>query len=307
MSSEVPDEESTGGRRRRARGEKGFERALDSDSIADREDVLTVPVAPASRLVSLAVAAVRRTARAGPGLRGVHRTQSYGLVIFGVQVLFVISWTVATRPPGPRVVAAVGLAAAAAADLAVAWPVHATIAPLGYVTAAAFVVGTLGQLARRAGRQRVTESLGSTLVMVIGVVAYATLIVLSRHVLGKESIAACLVAATVGIVVARLSDVIVPYPADHPTGGPRHDRHHRRRDGRHGRGRRGRLGTGRYAPESHGATPAWYRRSPRYWPTWVSGTPRRAGRSTARSVRGGWSVTCSRRWARLRSRHRWHM
>ena len=109
---------------------------------------------------------------------------------------------VATVPRSPATVVTV---AAFVRVVAVAWPTHATIAPIGYVTAAGFIVGALGQLARRNSRERVTESLGSTLVVVVGVMAYATLIVLARHKLGVESIAACLVAATVGIVVARLS------------------------------------------------------------------------------------------------------
>jgi hypothetical protein len=84
------------------------------------------------------------------------------------------------------------------------------------VTAAAFAAGAVGQLARRSGRDHVLESLAATLVMVVGVVAYATLIVLSRHQLGPESIAACLAGATVGIVVARLFDVALPFPRTTP-------------------------------------------------------------------------------------------
>jgi hypothetical protein len=208
--------EPTGGRRRRARGEEFFHRDSDSNLLADRADVLTVPEPPTRRLLSLVLAGFA-------GLLGLaliagaytpHRP--YALVIFGVQFLLVVSWTIATRPPGPRVVAAEGLATAAGADLAVALPVHATIAPLGYVTAVALIAAMIGQLARRGSRNKVTESLGATLVMVVGVVALATLIVLSRLELGRESIAACLVAATVAVVLARVSDVIFPYPRTTP-------------------------------------------------------------------------------------------
>jgi len=102
------------------------------------------------------------------------------------------------------------------ADWAVGWPLHATIAPLGYVMVGAFIVGVLGQLARREGRTKVTESFGTTLVVVVGVVAYATLITLSRHELGPESIAACLIGATVGLFIARGLDVIFPFPRTTP-------------------------------------------------------------------------------------------
>ncbi|HEY2792252.1 MAG TPA: hypothetical protein VGJ28_07855 [Micromonosporaceae bacterium] len=207
--------DTTSGRRRRARGEKAFER--DSDAgVADREDVVAVPVAPVSRLVSLAVAIFAGLLGLALIFGAYTEHRPYGLVIFGVQVLFVLSWTIATRPPGPRVVAAVGLGAAAVVDIAVAWPEHATIAPIGYVTAAAFAAGAVGQLLRKGGRDHVLESLAATLMMVVGVVAYATLIVLTRHSLGTEALAACLAGAGVGIVVARLVDVVLPFPRTTP-------------------------------------------------------------------------------------------
>lgn len=208
------DPDDGGGRRRRARGEEAF-RATD-DSLTGREDIVSVPVAPTSRLTSLAIAVFAGLLGLALVFGAYTPSGSYLWVILGVQILFVVSWTVATRPPGGRVVAGVGLGAAIVADIAVAWPTHATIAPIGYVTAGAFIVGALGQLARRSNRERVTESLGSTLVVVVGVMAYATLIVLARHKLGVESIAACLVAATVGIVVARLFDVVLPFPRTTP-------------------------------------------------------------------------------------------
>jgi hypothetical protein len=80
------------------------------------------------------------------------------------------------------------------------------------VTAAAFGAGVVGQLIRPAGRERVTESLGSTLAVVVGVVALGSLVVLSRHPLGKQSIVACLVAAGVAVMVARLADLVAPRP-----------------------------------------------------------------------------------------------
>jgi hypothetical protein len=106
----------------------------------------------------------------------------------------------------------VGLAAAAAADLAAVWVDPASLTPLAYVTAAAFVAGVVGQLTRPVGRERVTESLGSTLAVVVGVVALGNLVVLSRHPRGTQSIVACLVAAGVAVMVARLTDLVAPHP-----------------------------------------------------------------------------------------------
>jgi len=81
---------------------------------------------------------------------------------------------------------------------------------------AGFVFGVLGQLVRGAGRQGVAESLGATLAMVVGVVAFASLLVLDRHTLGTQSIVACLSAAAVALVVARLADVVLPVPRTSP-------------------------------------------------------------------------------------------
>jgi hypothetical protein len=170
------------------------------------------PFVPISRVVALGVAALAGVLTAGLVLSAMITHGSYAAVIFGVQVLFVLAWTVASRPPAPRVVAAVGLAAAAGADAAAVWVDPASLAPLAYVTAAAFVAGVVGQLTRPAGRVRVTESLGSTLAVVVGVVALATLVVLSRHPMGTQSIVACLTAAGAGVMVARLTDTVAPFP-----------------------------------------------------------------------------------------------
>jgi len=209
--------DNTIGRRRRARGEEGFKRdTADSSLLVDREDVVAVATAPSSRLVSLAVAVFAALLGFAlvVGAYATHRP--YGLVIFGVQVLFVLSWTIAMRPVGAKIVAGVGLGAAAVADLAVAWPVHATIAPLGFVLVAGVAAAVVGQLLRKGGRQAVLESMAATLSVVVGVLALATLVVLARHPLGTESIVACLTGAGVGVAFARLFDAVLPFPRTTP-------------------------------------------------------------------------------------------
>jgi hypothetical protein len=141
---------------------------------------------------------------------------SYALVILGVQVLFILAWTVTLRPAGPRVVAGVALMAAVAADLAAVLPRHASLAPVGLVTAGAFAVAVAGQLLRGADRSRVTESLGGSLIVVIGVVCFAMLVVLIRHAPGTPAVVTCLVAAGVALVVARLTDIVLPSPRTSP-------------------------------------------------------------------------------------------
>ena len=171
---------------------------------------------PVHRLLSLSVAVFA-------GLLGVALTlgaytlpKSYALVILGVQVLFILSWTATLRPAGPRVVAGVALIAAVAADLAAVLPKHASLAPVGLVTAGAFGVAVVGQLLRGADRSRVTESLGGTLIVVVGVICFAMLVVLIRHSPGTPAVVTCLVAAGVALVVARLTDIVLPSPRTSP-------------------------------------------------------------------------------------------
>jgi hypothetical protein len=172
---------------------------------------------PVRRLLSLAIAGF--AGLLGVGLvfgaqtTGVGPARApYGVVVFGVQALFVISWVVATRPPGPRVVGTVGLATAALADVAAIAPTRASVALLGYVTVAGFAAGVVGQLIRRSSRVRSTESLGATLLVVVGVVSFATLIVLTRLNAGTQAIVAGLSAAALSLMTARVVDVVAPYP-----------------------------------------------------------------------------------------------
>lgn len=136
----------------------------------------------------------------------------YAAVILGVQALFVISWTVAIQPPAPKVVATVGLLTAAAADIAAIYPQRASLAGLGYAAAGGFIAGVIGQLVRKSSRVRATESLSATLFVVVGVVSFATLIVLTRITVGTQAIVVSLTSTAVSLLVARVMDAIVPYP-----------------------------------------------------------------------------------------------
>ena len=70
----------------------------------------------------------------------------------------------------------------------------------------------IGQLTRGAGRHGVTESLGGTLTVAVGAVLLAALVVSARQPGGTPSIMACLLAAGVAIVVARLTDLVAAKP-----------------------------------------------------------------------------------------------
>jgi hypothetical protein len=164
-----------------------------------REEPRPPAVAPVRRLVSLGVVGLTAllTVAVVVGVQFAHG--SFALVVLGIQILFVVVWTVAGQPPAPRVVGFVGLVVAVGADLAAVFVRPASLAPMAYITAGGFVVAVIGQLLRPAGRVRVTESLGSSLMVVLGVVAYATLVVLSRIPTGTQVISAC----AVGVVKAQ--------------------------------------------------------------------------------------------------------
>ncbi|MFU8875242.1 hypothetical protein [Micromonospora sp. SL4-19] len=200
------------GPRRLRKGGPGRRPDDESDDMPEEE----VPPVPVRRPLALAVAGfaallgvglVLGAQTAGPG----HRLQ-FALVVLGVQLLFVLAWTMAMRPPALLVVALVSAAAAGIADAAAVQSEIAGLAPLGYAAAGGFVLGVLGQLVRRVDRVRVTDSLGSTLLIVVGVVAFAALIVLGRIPKGTQAITVCLTATGVALLVARLTDAVAPWP-----------------------------------------------------------------------------------------------
>jgi hypothetical protein len=193
---------------RRSRGEEEPAGGLAVD--ADGPEPPSI--VPVRRLLSLGIAGFAALLTVGLVVGAQTTHGSYAVVIFFVQVLFVGVWVVASRPPAPRVVATVGLLVAIGTDLAAVWTRPASLAPLAYVTAAGFVVGVIGQLTRPAGRVRVTESLGSSLVVTLGVVAFAMLVVLGRRSPGTQALVACLVAAGAAVMIARLADVVAAWP-----------------------------------------------------------------------------------------------
>ncbi|MEV6517164.1 hypothetical protein ACGF5H_26195 [Micromonospora chalcea] len=200
------------GPRRLRKGGPGRRPDDESDEVPEEE----LPPVPVRRPLALTVAGfaallgvglVLGAQTSGPG----HRLP-FAAIIFGVQLLFVLAWTMAMRPPALLVVALVSAGTAVIADVAAVQSDIAGLAPLGYAAAAGLLLAVLGQLVRRVDRVRVTDSLGGTLLIVVGVVAFGTLIVLSRIPKGTQAITVCLTAAGVGLLVARLTDAVAPWP-----------------------------------------------------------------------------------------------
>lgn len=132
-----------------------------------------------------------------------------------VQVVLVATWCLATRPPGVIGVAVVGAGTAVASDAVAAFSDEVTIGPLAGVVAAAFGATVVAQLVRGVARRHVTTAFGSAMTLVVAVVSLATMVSLHRQSGGVDLLGTCLVAAGAGLVVARLTDLVLPTPAVH--------------------------------------------------------------------------------------------
>ncbi len=174
------------------------------------------PVIPVRRLVALAIGGFSALLAVGL-IMGVQTSAPaqrlpFSIVVLGAQLLYVFAATMAMRPPNTKIVAGVGVIAAVAATFAANEPAIATLLPLGLVAAGGFAAGALGQLTTKQGRMRLTECFGSTLVVMLGIVFFASLLVLVRVPLGTQTIVVCLASCGVALSVARLTDVVMPYP-----------------------------------------------------------------------------------------------
>ncbi|GIJ21715.1 hypothetical protein [Micromonospora lutea] len=207
------EERRSGGPRRLRRG--GSARRPDDEADADDEDEDEPPV-EVRRQLSLAIGGF--AALLGLGLVVAAQTSAPGyrlpftLVVLSVQVLFVLSWTMVTRPPALAVVLGAGVVTAVAADVVAVRSAEARLALLLFIAVGGVLAAVLGQLVRRVDRVRVTDSLRTTATTVFGSVAFATLIVLSRIPSGTQAIAVCLTAAGVALTVARVIDAVAAWP-----------------------------------------------------------------------------------------------
>ena len=189
------------------------EPGADADDEEYEEEIREVPV---RRELSLAIAGF--AGLLGTGLilgaqtSGPDARTPYAIVIFGVQVLFVLAWTMAMRPPVPPLTAGVALVAGLIADYVAVSTGTPALLPLFAVALGAAAVVVAGQFALRVDRLRVRDSLGTTVLIVTGVVMFAALIALTRKPVGTQAVVVVLTAVAVSLVVARLLDAVVPRP-----------------------------------------------------------------------------------------------
>jgi hypothetical protein len=179
-------------------------------------DLAEVPAVPVRRQLSIAVAGFAALLALGLILgaqtSGPDARIPFAIVVGGVQLLFVLAWTMAMRPPAAPLVAAICVAAGIAADYTAVTSDAAQLVPLVYVAGVALIAALAVQGIRAADRQRARDSLGGTLLLVLGVVAFASLIVLTRKPIGTQSVLVCLAAAGVAVMVARLTDAVFAGP-----------------------------------------------------------------------------------------------
>ncbi len=188
----------------------------DPESGDGEEEFEEIEVVPVRAKLSVAIggfAALLATAliigslTTGPDVRA-----PYAVVLFGIQLLGLLAWTMALGPPAASITAAVcGVTGLAGCYLA-ATADKAGLTPLLYVTLAGFLAAIVGQVFRSEDRHRIGDSWRTTLLIVLGVVAYVIPIVLSRQPLGAQAILVCCTGAGLALLVARLTDAVFPKP-----------------------------------------------------------------------------------------------
>ncbi len=184
---------------------------------------VALPAAPAATIAGLVAvleaAVLAVTAHAG--------AVALLCAVAAIQAAVVGAWVFGTDVPGRAGAAALGLSAAAGADVAVSLAPHARLQPLLPVVGLAVPAMFLHQLQRRARRQRVTASLGGIALLVAVAIAPTALLQLRAEFGGNSSgdaaVSAIALAAGAALVVGVLVDRVVPvlrFDADVPRGLP---------------------------------------------------------------------------------------
>ncbi len=188
---------------------------LDPDEVDD-EEFDEVEAVPVRRELSLAIAGFAGLLAVGLVLGALTSAPDsrlpYAIVLFGVQLLYLLAWVMALNPPAAGATAGVSVVVALVADYLAVTGTEARLVPLVWVTLGGFVAAVLGQLIRAEDRARMTDSWRPTLAIVAGVVAYAIPIVLTRQELGTQTLTVCAAAAGVALLVARAADAAFPKP-----------------------------------------------------------------------------------------------
>ena len=210
-------EVSRGGGRPAAGARDGDSRSKSGDDDREgEEEFYEIEVVPVRRQLSLAIAGFAVLLGAGLALGAQISAPDYrwpyAVVLFGVQLLYLLAWVMALHPPAAGATAAVCAVVALVVDYYAVSSTPSGLAPLIWVALAGIVVTLVGQLFRAEDRHRVTDSWRSSVVIVLGVVAYAIPIVLTRQPLGTQAVIVCTAGAATALLIARVADAVFPKP-----------------------------------------------------------------------------------------------
>ncbi|MBM2617314.1 hypothetical protein JIG36_17305 [Actinoplanes sp. LDG1-06] len=190
--------------------------SAEPDEAEDDEELEEIEVVPVRRQLALAIAGFAGLLSVGMVLGALTSAPDsrlpYAIVVFGVQLLYLLAWVMALSPPAPAATAGVSVAVALVADYLSVTSAEAALMPLVWTTLGGFVAALIGQLFRAEDRARLTDSWRATLAIVAGVAAYAIPIVLTRQENGTQTVIVCAAAAGVALVVARATDALFPKP-----------------------------------------------------------------------------------------------
>ncbi len=191
-------------------------RTAGSGQPEDEEELDEVEVVPVRRQLSLAIAGFSGLLAValilGAQTSAPDARWPYAVVLFGVQLLYLLAWVMALNPPAARTTAGVCVAVALGADYLSVSRTEPALLPLLWLGLGGFAAALIGQLIKPEDRSRITDSYRTTLVIVFGVVAYAVPIVLTRQALGTQTVIVCATAAGVALLVARATDAVFPKP-----------------------------------------------------------------------------------------------
>jgi hypothetical protein len=129
-----------------------------------------------------------------------------------LQAVLAPVWMIGTDRPGRIGGMLIGLAAAAAGDVALVLRDRTSPAVLLGVLGLALPAIVVHQLARGVVRVRVTESVAAVALLVAAEVAACLPIALARADDGHRLVGTVLLGATAGLAVARLTDALAPVP-----------------------------------------------------------------------------------------------
>jgi hypothetical protein len=186
------------------------------DAEPAEEDDGEIELVPVRRQLSLAIAGFAGLLGLGLALGAQTSVPDnrlpYAIVLFGVQLLYLLAWIMALHPPAAGATAGISAVVAVAADYLAVTSTPASLLPLIFVALGGFTAALIGQLFRAEDRTRVKDSWRATLLIVLGVVGYAIPVLLTRQPLGTQTMIVSAAGAGVALMVARMTDAIFPKP-----------------------------------------------------------------------------------------------